>query len=74
LTTEYRYRTLREELPEDDRMEPLDTEGRYLAARCAALAGGGLGNDGAELSAAERARWRQHARQWLRADLAQVRV
>jgi tetratricopeptide (TPR) repeat protein len=71
LTTECRYRTLGEELPEDDRMEPLETEGRYLAARCAALAGGGLGNDGARLSAAERARWRQQARQWLRADLAQ---
>jgi serine/threonine-protein kinase len=71
LTTECRYRTLREELPEDDWMDPLETEGRYLAARCAALAGSGLGKDGAGLSAAERTRWRQQARQWLRADLAQ---
>jgi serine/threonine-protein kinase len=71
LTTECRYRTLREELPEDDRMEPLETECSYLAARCAALAGAGLGKDGATLSAAERTRWRRQARQWLRADLAQ---
>src|SRR5262249_10947579 len=71
LTTECRYRTLREELPEDDRMDPLETECRYLAARCAALAGAGLGKDGAALSAAERTRWRQQARQWLRADLTQ---
>src|SRR5262249_31688202 len=71
LTMECRYRTLREELPEDDRMGPLETECRYLAARCAALAGGGLGEDGAGLSAAERARGRPQARQWLRADLAQ---
>jgi serine/threonine-protein kinase len=71
LTTECRYRTLRAEFPEDDRMDPLETEGRYLAARCAALAGSGLGKDGARLSAAERAHWRQQARQWLRADLEQ---
>jgi serine/threonine-protein kinase len=71
LTTECRYRTLREEFPEDDRMEPLETECRYLAARCAALAGAGLAKDGAKLSAAERAHWRRQARQWLRADLAQ---
>ena len=71
LTTECRYRTLREQLLEDDRMEPLETECRYLAARCAALAGAGLGNDGATLSAAERTRWRWQARHWLRADLAQ---
>jgi serine/threonine-protein kinase len=71
LTTECRYRTLREEFPEDDRMEPLETECRYLAARCAALAGAGLGNDGAKLSAPERAQWRRQARLWLRADLAQ---
>jgi serine/threonine-protein kinase len=71
LTTECRYRTLREELPEDDRMDPLETECRYLAARCAALAGAGMGKDGANLSPAERARWRQQARRWLHADLDQ---
>jgi tetratricopeptide (TPR) repeat protein/tRNA A-37 threonylcarbamoyl transferase component Bud32 len=70
LTTECRYRTLRDKEPFDDRMEPLDTECRYLAARCAALAGCGLGKDGAKLSAAERSRWREQARKWLRADLA----
>jgi serine/threonine-protein kinase len=46
LTTECRYRTLREEFPEDDRMEPLETECRYLAARCAALAGPDWGKMG----------------------------
>jgi serine/threonine-protein kinase len=71
LTTECRYRTLREELPEDDRMDPLETECRYLAARCAALAGAGQGKDAATLSATERTRWRQQARQWLLADLSQ---
>jgi serine/threonine-protein kinase len=71
LTTECRYRTLREELPEDDWMDPVETEGRYLAARCAALAGSGLGKDGDGLGAAERTRWRQQARQWLWADLVQ---
>jgi serine/threonine-protein kinase len=70
LTTECRYRTLREEHPDDDRMEPLNTECRYLAARCAALAGCGLGKDGARLSTEEQARWRRQARAWLQADLA----
>jgi serine/threonine-protein kinase len=52
------------------RVEELATECRYPAARCAALAGCGLGEDGAELSAAERTRWRKQARDWLQADLA----
>jgi serine/threonine-protein kinase len=52
------------------RLEDLNTECRYPAARCAALAGRGLGEDGAGLGAAERARWRKQARDWLRADLA----
>jgi serine/threonine-protein kinase len=71
LTTECRYRTLRQELPEDDRMDPLETECRYLAARCSALAGAGIGKDGASLTSAERARWRGQARRWLRDDLNQ---
>jgi eukaryotic-like serine/threonine-protein kinase len=52
------------------RVEDLATECRYPAARCAALAGCGGGEDGAKLSNAERARWRKQAREWLRADLA----
>jgi eukaryotic-like serine/threonine-protein kinase len=69
LTTECRYRSTQEE-PYYERVESVNTEARYLAARCAALAGCGLGKDGAGLSRAERARWRQQARAWLRADLA----
>jgi eukaryotic-like serine/threonine-protein kinase len=34
------------------------------------LAGCGLGEDGATLDEAERARWRRQARDWVRADLA----
>jgi serine/threonine-protein kinase len=51
-----------------DRIEALNTERRYLAARCAALAGSGLGKDG-NLGETERARWRKQAREWLQADL-----
>jgi serine/threonine-protein kinase len=43
---------------------------RYLAARCAALAGCGLGKDGDKSSETERTRWRKQAREWLQADLA----
>jgi tetratricopeptide (TPR) repeat protein len=43
---------------------------RYLAARCAALAGCGLGKDGNKLNEAERTRWRKQAREWLQVDLA----
>jgi serine/threonine-protein kinase len=43
---------------------------RYNAARAAALAGCGRGEDGVSLGQQERARWREQARQWLRADLA----
>jgi serine/threonine-protein kinase len=42
---------------------------RYRAACAAALAGGGRG-DGANLSPLEQQRWRQRARDWLRAELA----
>jgi serine/threonine-protein kinase len=52
------------------RVEELAAACRYPAARCAALAGCGLGSDGAALSAAERTAWRKQAREWLKADLA----
>jgi eukaryotic-like serine/threonine-protein kinase len=42
---------------------------RYNAARSAALAGCGLGLDGARLNMAERTTWRRQARDWLWADL-----
>jgi serine/threonine protein kinase/Flp pilus assembly protein TadD len=42
---------------------------RYNAACAAALAGCGLGKDSEELDAKERARLRQQALEWLRADL-----
>jgi tetratricopeptide (TPR) repeat protein len=69
LTTECRYRSTQEE-PFYERVESVNTEARYLAARCAALAGCGQGRDGARLGRAERARWREQARAWLRDDLA----
>jgi eukaryotic-like serine/threonine-protein kinase len=69
LTTECRYRSTQEE-PHYERVESVNTEARYLAVRCAALAGCGLGRDAAGLSRAERARWRKQALAWLRADLA----
>jgi serine/threonine-protein kinase len=43
---------------------------RFSAARAAALVGCGRGADAAGVGEPERARWRQQARQWLRADLA----
>jgi tetratricopeptide (TPR) repeat protein len=43
---------------------------RYNAACAAALAGCGQGNDAAQLDAAERARLRKQALNWLKADLA----
>jgi serine/threonine-protein kinase len=51
-------------------VEDLHTQCRYPAARCAALAGCGLGKDAAQFSEAERTRWRKQARAWLQADLA----
>jgi serine/threonine-protein kinase len=42
---------------------------RYNAARYAALAAAGEGNDAAQLGKMEHARWRQQAVDWLRADL-----
>ena len=47
----------------------LHADHRYRAACAAALAGCGRGGDRAGLSDAERARWRQRAREWLRAEV-----
>ena len=69
LTTECRYRSTQEE-PHYERVESINTDARYLAARCTSLAGCGLGRDGAGLSRLERERWRRQARAWLRGDLA----
>jgi serine/threonine-protein kinase len=69
LTAECLRRTRGPEQPGDP-IEVFNAACRYLAARCAALAGCGLGKDGAGLSAKERTRWRRQARAWLRADLA----
>jgi serine/threonine-protein kinase len=70
LTSEGRSRAALGDQQPVGRVEELATACRYLAARCAAVAGCGLGKDGAKLTKAERARWRQQARDWLRADLA----
>jgi serine/threonine-protein kinase len=53
-----------------ERLDAFNAASRYLAARCAALAGCGLGKDGADLSGAERSDWRKQARTWLEDDLA----
>jgi WD40 repeat protein len=50
--------------------DDLEREHRYNAACYAAQAGGGKGNDASRLDDKERARWRQQALDWLRADLA----
>jgi serine/threonine-protein kinase len=69
LSTECRCRVALGDAQPFGRVEELTTECRYPAARCAALAGRGLGLEGAKLSEAERGRWRKQARDWLRADL-----
>jgi hypothetical protein len=51
------------------RLEDLSTECRYPAIRCAALAGCGIGKEGAKLKEVERTRYRKLAREWLQADL-----
>jgi Tfp pilus assembly protein PilF len=50
--------------------DDMQQQHRYNAACAAALAGCGQGNDAANLDAQERARLRQRAVAWLRADLA----
>jgi tetratricopeptide (TPR) repeat protein len=50
--------------------DDLDAGYRYNAARAAAQAGCGHGADATDLGEKEMARWREQARQWLRADLA----
>jgi serine/threonine-protein kinase len=52
-----------------ERAKALQQEFRFTAAREAASAGAGLGNDAVDCDDAERTRWRARARQWLRADL-----
>jgi Flp pilus assembly protein TadD len=54
--------------PGEDR-EKLKSANRYFAARSAAQAGCGRGEDAASLDWKERTRWRTQAREWLRADL-----
>src|SRR5262249_35014058 len=49
--------------------DDLETQERYHAACCAALAAAGRGEDDAKLDSTERARWRKQALDWLRADL-----
>jgi serine/threonine-protein kinase len=44
---------------------------RYKAARAAALASCGIGQDASKLTQSERASWRHHALVWLRADLTE---
>ena len=68
LTTQCLRRAARES-NKSNRTEALISEIRYRAARCAALAGRGLGKDEAKLSEAERTHWRRKALEWLRTDL-----
>jgi superkiller protein 3 len=54
------------------RQLPLADRHRYNAACAAALAGTGQGKDAAKLNDTDRALWRQHSRDWLRAELARL--
>jgi serine/threonine-protein kinase len=51
-------------------VKAFDAACRYLAARCAALAGCGLGKDADKINEAQRTHARKKARDWLQADLA----
>jgi len=53
----------------DRPVQALKDEYRYRAARYAALAGCGFGNDTADVGDEEMAHWREQAREWLLADL-----
>jgi serine/threonine-protein kinase len=52
----------------------IDADHRYYAARCAARAGCGDGEDAAQAGDEDRAAWREHARTWLRDLLAVKRA
>jgi serine/threonine-protein kinase len=67
LTTQCLHRAAYES-DRSNRTEALMSGIRYRAARSAALAGCGLGNDSAKLSAAEQTQWRRKALEWLRTD------
>jgi serine/threonine-protein kinase len=67
-TTDCRETAARQSDP-SERNKALKGEYRYLAARTAALAGSGLGNDAADTSEQEKTLWRERAREWLAADL-----
>src|SRR5262249_40609433 len=58
-----------QEFDKSNRTDALISDIRYRAARCAALAGCGLGKDSAKLSAAEQTHWRRKTLEWLRTDL-----
>jgi serine/threonine-protein kinase len=54
-----------------DRVEAFYAPSRFSAARTAAVAGCGLGNDGARFSKAEQSEFRKQAREWLHAELVE---
>jgi serine/threonine-protein kinase len=67
-TTQCLRRAARES-DKSNRTDVLSSDVRYRAARCAALAGCGLGNQSAKLSVAEQTYWRRKALEWLRTEL-----
>jgi len=70
MTSAFSSRAARGDKRPVGRVDELATVCLYPAARCAALAGCGLGKDGATLGDSERTWWRKQAREWLRADVA----
>jgi serine/threonine-protein kinase len=71
LTTQCLHRAAQES-DKSNRTVALISEIRFRAARCAALAGCGVGDDSAKLSAAEQTHWRGKALEWLRTDLVML--